>query len=152
MYDVNEFVETNKLKEVTNHFILDSMGLPDKDGLFSLEIFGRYGSPERKHNFGYISLKRKFLHPFVYNLIQKMYTNLPQILSGEKYVKLDPNGTIVNVEDKTKGFTGIDFIIDNWDKINWNAIGSKARIKKESLLSKLSKKEIFIDKWPVIPA
>jgi len=55
-------------------------------------------------------------------------------------------------KDKDKGFTGIDFIIDNWDKINWNAIGSSARIKKESLLSKLSKKEIFIDKWPVIPA
>jgi hypothetical protein len=152
IFDLNKFVELNKIKEVTNHFILDSMGLPDKDGLFSLDIFGRYGSPDRKNNFGYINLKRKFLHPMVYNIIQKMYTNLPLVISGEKYVRLDINGVIVNEEDKSKGYTGIDFFIDNWDKINWNGINSKARIKKEALLSKLDKKEVFVEKWLVIPA
>lgn len=152
IFNINTFVEVNKCKEVTNHFILDSSGLPDKDGLFSLDIFGRYGSPDRKNNFGYINLKRKFFHPLIYNIIQKMYTNLPLVLSGDKYVRLDNNGVIVNEEDKSKGFTGIDFFINNWSKINWNGINSKARVKKEELLSMIDIKEVFIEKWLVIPA
>jgi DNA-directed RNA polymerase beta' subunit len=151
IFDINKFIQVNQCKEVTSHFALDSTGLPDPNGLFSVDIFGRFGSQTRKINFGYVDLKRKFLHPVVYNTIQKMYTNLPQVISGEKYVVLDGKGTITN-SDEVNGYTGIDFFINNWKKINWNPIESRARINKEELLSLLDSKEIFIDKWIIIPA
>lgn len=152
IFDINKFIEVNMCKEVTSHFALDSTGQADSEGLFSTEIFGRFGSQERRINFGFINLRRKFFHPVIYNTIQKMFLNLPQVLSGEKYVTLEANGKLVVVDDPSKGGTGIDFFIDNWKKINWNAIGSDARIKKEELLGMVNDKETFIDKWLAIPA
>ena len=152
IFNIDNFIKENNCKEVTSHFTLDSTGGPDQSGLFSTEIFGRMGSEERKINFAYINLKRKFLHPFIYNVLVRMYTKLPQLIGGEIYVKLGKGNAIEVVDDPSKGSTGLDFIIDNWSKINWNAIGSNTRIKKERLLSKLKTNEIFIDKFLVIPA
>ena len=152
IFDIDDFIRENKCKEVTSHFTLDASGGPDQSGLFSTEIFGRMGSEDRKINFGYINLKRKFLHPFIYNVLVRMYTKLPQLIAGEIFVKLGKNNSIEIVDDPSKGATGIDFIIDNWSKINWNPIDSNTRFKKQRLLSKLNVKEIFWDKFPVIPA
>ena len=152
---LNDFIEINKNKEVTSPFILAADGNPDTDGIFSYEIFGRVGSEERKLNFGYVDLKRKFIHPFIYNSIYQMYRNLPSIINGERYVVLDVKGVIttVNPDENENAETGIEFFINNWDKINWTSDAeNKARAKKESIFATMDKNEIFIDKWLIIPA
>ena len=149
---LDKLIKTNKIMEVTSPNALGADGMPDPAGLYSFEIFGRMGSEERKINFGYINLKRKFLHPFAYNMIYQMFRNLPNVLLGEKFVLLKSNGEMVLSDKPEDGYeTGIDFFINNWKKIKWNTNDSSAREKKENIFSLLDEDEIFIDKWLVIP-
>ena len=152
--NINDYVKINGILEVNSPFILTSDGNPDPEGIFSQDIFGRMGSRERSIKMGYINLKRKFIHPFVYDAIYQMYRNLPTIISGERWVKLSDTGEILKTSiDDPKAETGIDFFINNWKKIKWDIDGdSKARAKKENIFSTLKEEEIFIDKWLVLPA
>ena len=152
VFSFDDFIKINKVQEVTSPFVLGADGNPDPDGIFSYEIFGRAGSPERATRLGFINLKRKFIHPFVYNAMYQMYRNLPSIISGERWVKLDSEGAIVKTtQDDPDAETGIDFFIDNWKKINWNSIDSKSREKKLDIFDTLPIDLVFIDKW-LVPA
>jgi hypothetical protein len=154
IFNINEFIETNGCEQVTSRFYLDSNGGPSDDGLFSQRIFGKVGSEARKINFGFIDLRRKFFHPLVYMTIYGMFRALPQVMSGEKFCRLDAAGKIVVSDKPEDGDTGIDFFINNWKKIRWTKIGEEnaSRAKKENLLSMLKPEEIFVDKFLVIPA
>lgn len=154
LFKIDEFIRVNGCLPVTSRFYLDSNGGPSDDGLFSTKIFGKFGSDARKFNFGYVDLKRKFFHPLVYTTIYGMFRALPQVISGEKFCRLDASGKIVVGDRPEDGETGIDFFVDNWDKIKWTRIGEEnaSRSKKENLLSMLENSEIFVDKWVIIPA
>ena len=71
--NINEYVENNKLLEVNSPYVLGSDGLPDPHGIFSYEIFGHIGTEERAKTMAYIDLKRRFIHPMIYNAIYQMY-------------------------------------------------------------------------------
>lgn len=116
LFDIEKFISVNGCQEVTSRFYLDSDGKPADDGLFSTTIFGRIGSDDRKFKFAYIDLKRKFLHPLVYNVIYNMFRALPQVVSGEKSCSIGVNGKIKVEDDLSKGQTGIDFFVNNWKK------------------------------------
>lgn len=153
MLDIPRYITVNNLKEVTSPFILAADGNPEPDGIFSYDIFGRVGTDERRTSFAYVNLKRKFLHPFIYNLILQMYRNLPLVISGERFVKVSSEGQVVTAkEDDPDAQTGIDFFWDNWDKIKWNTNDSSAREKKEALFATMKRNDVFVDKWLVIPA
>lgn len=151
---INDFIKINNVQQATSPFVLAADGNPDPDGIFSYDIFGRIGSEDRRLKFGYIDLKRKFLHPFIYNAIFQMYRNLPLIISGERWVKLDDKGVIIkSTPDDPEATTGIDFFIDNWERIKWDANGdSRSRQKKEAIFDTYTTDEIFVDKWLIIPA
>ena len=151
---VNDFLEDQGAKETTLSYILGSDGGPEDEGLFSTKIYGRIGSKERSTKFGYIHLKRYFLHPFVYNTMIKMFRATPQVVAGEVFVKLNPkDATLMTCKgDDPDGGTGIDFFIDNWRKINWRKTETRARIKKDEVISSLKPNEIFLTKFPVCPA
>jgi hypothetical protein len=154
VFSINDFIKVNSCLPVTNRFYLASDGLPSDDGLFSTTVFGKFGSDERKNNFAYVDLRRKFFHPLVYNAIYEMFRALPMVLSGDKYARVDARGKIVLGDTPDKGECGIDFFHRNWSKIRWTEDGveNKSRAKKENLLSMLDINEIFIDKWLIIPA
>lgn len=153
IFDINEFIKVNQIKQVTNRFYLGNGNNPSEDGLFSTVIFGKFSSEERKINFGYIDLRRKFFHPLAYIAVYQMFRALPQVISGDVYCRLDKNGNIETVKDPSLGQTGIDFFINNWSKIKWTKVGveNASRTKKENLLLSLKPTEIFIDKYLVIP-
>jgi DNA-directed RNA polymerase beta' subunit len=154
LFDINDFIKVNSCLPVTSRFYLDSNGGPSDDGLFSTKIFGKFGSIERKNNFGYVDLRRKFFHPLVYMTIYGMFRALPQVVAGEKFCRLDASGKIIVSDKPEDGETGIDFFVKNWNRIRWTKIGEEnaSRTKKENLLSMLKPEEIFIDKWLIIPA
>lgn len=153
-FNMNEFIRVNGCEQVNNRFYLGSDGLPSEDGLFSTKIFGKFGSEERKNNFGFIDLRRKFFHPMVYITIFQMFRALPLVLAGDKYVRLDQFGNLVVSDDPEQGECGIDFFVKNWKKIKWVKEGTinASREKKDELLNMLKFDEIFLDKWLVIPA
>ena len=155
IFDIDKFIEANGCKQVTSRFYIGPDGTPADDGLFSTSIFGKMGSEERKHKFGYFDLRRKFFHPLVYNVIYNMFRALPAIIAGEKFCRLDAGGNIIVSAEPKDGYeTGLDFFVRNWSKIRWTKVGedNASREKKENLLGMLGPKEVFVEKFLAIPA
>jgi len=150
--NINRFIEVNKLEEVTNPILLERGNYPTEDGLLSYKIFGRPGSYDRKTIFAYIDLKEKFIHPLIYKDLVRLNRNIEELISGISYFEINDSGEIIKTEDETKGKTGISFLYNNWNKINFKSTDSDKREERISLLKNLSKDEIFIDKWIVMPA
>jgi len=148
--DLNKFITINECPQVTNPIYLDMNNVPTDDGLFSYTLFGLSGSYDRKTIFGYIDLKKKFLHPVVYRLLVSIDRRISKIVDGSMYVTLDEKGLIV--VDNEKGKTGLEFLHKNFDKINFKLTGSRVREEKIQVFKSLKRNEAFLDKWLVIPA
>lgn len=146
--DVNQFIKVNNCPEVTNPIFFTQENYPTDDGLFSIAMFGGYGTYDRKTIFGYIDLKSKFLNPVIYKMLVQLNRKIINIVDGSKTFKVAGNGELIEDEN---GETGLDFLYKNFRKIKWKETGVESRTKKIGLLSKLSVDVIFIDKYPVIP-
>jgi DNA-directed RNA polymerase beta' subunit len=149
LLDINKFIATHAMKEVTNPVYFNMGNIPTEDGLFSTEIFGYPGSKERKIIFGYVNLKRKFLHPVIFKLLTSMDKKIAELLSGKKYFSV-VDGQLV--EDNIEGKTGVTYFYTIFDQLKFANTGSYRRTNYLKLLNKLDKESVFIDKFLVIPA
>ena len=149
LLNIDDFVVKHLCKEVTNPVYFNLGNTPTADGLFSFDIFGTVGSNERKFVFGYINLKRKFLHPSIYKLFTNMNKKLVDLLTAKKYF-IVKDGELV--EDSEKGKTGITYFKSIYKQLKWKDTGSQRRNTYLSLLNKLTDDDIFISKWLVEPA
>jgi len=151
--DINSIIKKNNLPKVTNSISLNPDRSPTSDGLFSYELFGKPGSYDRKTIFGYIDLKKNYFHPTIYRLLISLQRNLIDCIDGSENFIIDKNGYLIK---DPNGNTGIRFLYNNWEKIKFkksvnNIEENDLRKEKLGLLSKLSKDEIFVNKWLVIP-
>lgn len=147
LIDVDEYVNINRLQEVTSPVLFERGGIPNPNGLVSNEIFG-VSIKSRKETFAYISLNGHFLQPHIYKIIKRVYRNIDKIINGEKYYIIDKQGNIVESES---GETGIEFLFENWNKIKWNGNGGMSS-ERTDLISKAKKSEVWMTKEIVIPA
>lgn len=141
----DDFVAKNNCTEITNPVMFQRGQYPTPDGLLSNEIFG-ITQEERAGIYGYIDLGRKFIQPYYYKIWLKIDRNLRAcvyetdrfIIDADGYLVQDPNGE-----------TGIDFLIENVDRLNFK------KTKKDSFLKALldgkAKGNLFADKIIVIP-
>ena len=147
VFDFNEFIELNLLKEVTSPIVFARGGTADPNGLLSNDIFG-IDTKSRKNTFAYASLHGHFFHPHIYKSLRRLYRNIERIVAGTEYYSITQDGELVR--DDEKGHTGIEWIYKNWDKIDWSKKldeeSSSMREERVSLLKELKKNEIFIDK------
>ena len=149
LIDMERIIEVNNLPRVTNTVFIDKDMLPTTDGLFSYEIFGRPGSALRRFQFAYINLKKTFLHPVAYDMINKMDRRINDLIMGAKFFKITATGQLV---EDPEGETGMDFFYNNFEKINFSGDSStKGRQSRVGLLGGLPKNKIFIKKFLVIP-
>lgn len=146
--DFDKFIEEKGAKEVTSPIFFVGGTTPDPAGLFSVEIFGRPGSEERKTKFGYISLNAKFLHPVYFKLLTSMNKKIQDLLLAKKYFKVE-NGELV--EDFENGETGPSFFFSIYKDLTFNNTGTDRRNTYLDLLEKTPEHEMFIDKFLVIP-
>ncbi len=143
--NINAVIENEKLKQVkTTRMYSRNIQV---DGLFSEEIFGKFGSSERKKTFGYIDLQTKIIHPESY---QHIFTSLNSditkyILNKQKYVI--EKGILV--PDEEKGLSGVYNFIKIFDQLDLAAIKNK---NQEIQFIKNNINKLFINKWLVIPA
>ncbi len=160
LFDINEFIKVNKLKEVTSPIALTSARMPNPDGIFSYDIFG-YTTEQRKNVFAYIDLHSKFFHPQCLKVMNRM-GSVGKIAFGQKYAVMSGQKIKVVDEGVEGAQTGVDFFYDNWEKINWssnNVLDHKSDDDELSIDKKnrftffklLKKNEAFVDKWLVIP-
>lgn len=170
--DVDRLISVNKLKEVTSTKWSSNKMMFDQEGILSNEIFGTSRN-DRRNTFAYINLKRYFIHPHIYKVILKrVYRKIIYIVAGQKRFIIKDG---ILIEDEN-GWTGIDALYDNWNKIDWKKI-KDSNAKSTStvqdidvdednsdlknsvddlslnlqLLTKLSRDQIFLDKFLVIP-
>lgn len=155
VFDVDEFVNINKLAQITSPVLFQHGIVPDPNGLISNEIFG-VTTNSRKRTFAFIDLHAHFFHPHIYKAIRRMFRNIDKIVNGEMYYSLDEDNRLVKDEN---GETGIEFLYRNWEKINWTkpkqvVTGDEVGMSYErlNLLKNVKKNQIFMTKQIVIPA
>ena len=153
VYNLKEFIDINKLPEITSPILFQRGDIPHPEGLISNEIFG-VTTRSRRQTYAYIDLHGHFFHPHIYKAIRRMFRNIDKIVNGEMYFSLDETGHLV--PDENNGSTGIDFLYDNWEKINWESKNQDAnkgmRSERVNLVNKCKKDEVFMRYQIVIPA
>lgn len=148
LFDMDEFVDINNLKEVTSPVLFERGGTPNPDGLVSNEIFGM-NIKSRKETYAYIDLGGYFIHPHIYKIIRRVYRNIDKLINGEEYFSITKEGQLI--KDPENGDTGIEFLYNNWNKIKWSGNGGMSS-ERTNLISKSKKNEVFMSKYVVIPA
>lgn len=116
--------------------------------MFSEELFGKFGSAERRRNFAYIDLKVTIIHPEAYPIITGLDTTISKLILNKAKYMITEEGSLI--EDPEKGSSGIIFFIKNYNKINIDKF-EKSKPKNVKFL-KHNKDKIFINKYLVLPA
>lgn len=151
----DKMIDENGLQEVSDPVWFKNGTEPTDNGLFSPIIFG--DTPrQRMRTHAYIDLKRKFFHPYVFEILKKLYGDFNTIASGEGAWYIDEGGNIKQITDTNdvrynEDNTGLVWLINNFKKIKFKVTGSAIRDSRLKLLENLSDDEIFISKWIVIP-
>lgn len=148
LFDIEEFININNLKEVSSPVLFERGGVPHPKGLVSNEIFG-INTKSRKETFAYIDLHGYFFHPHIYKVFKRLFRNIESIIAGTGFYSIDENGALY--KDNENGQTGLKFIYDNWDKIKWTRTQG-IRNQRIDILTKSKKNEIFMKYQIVIPA
>lgn len=146
LFDMDEFVKINHLKEVTSPVLFERGGIPNPNGLISNEIFG-VSVKSRKETFAYIDLHGHFFHPHIYKIMKRVFRNIDQIVDGSQTFSIQ-DGKLVK---DPNGDTGINWIYNNWSKIKWEGNGGMSS-ERCDLIGKTKKNEVFLTKEIVIPA
>jgi DNA-directed RNA polymerase beta' subunit len=147
LLDIDRFIEKNNLKQVTTVKLYEKPGKTDPSGLFSEEIFGRFGSIERRKTFAYMDLRCTIIHPEAFFIITGLDTSISKLLTEKAKYIVDSDGVLV---EDPQGNNGIEFFISIYDKLNLDKF-KKNKPKNVNFL-KANRKKIFIDKYIVLPA
>lgn len=146
LIDIEKFVKVNNCQEVSDPVFFNGP-VPTSKGLLSNEIFG-ITKTERAGIYAYIDLGGWFLHPLAYRVLYNLNSKIKEIVHGTDYFRIDEDGKLVKDPD---GSTGIEWLKENLDKINFNTSDTKSRQKRIKFINKF-KDRIWIKKYIVIPA
>jgi len=148
LLDIDKYVEDNKLKPVTTIRLYEKVEKTDPNGLFSEEIFGRFGSSERRKRFAYVNLKVPIIHPEAFSLITGLDASVSKLITSKAQYIVNKEGVLI--EDAEKGSSGTDYFISIFKKLDLDVF-KKNRPKNVAFI-KNNKDKIFIDKYLVLPA
>lgn len=144
--DINKLIAVNNLQEVTSSHIFSSKMTFDSNGLLSNDIFG-ISKGDRRSTFAYIDLRRKFIHPHIYQkVIKALFRGIVFLVSGQRRYSIK-DGILVEDEE---GWTGLEALYKHWNEIDWSKKETANTTAKELLMT-LTRDQIFIDKELVIP-
>ena len=152
--DLDEFITSRNVREVTSPFIKEtSTGNFDQAGLFSEQIFGEIGSPDRISTHGYLELNTTLFHAEIYDILKRMKSYYEDILRGTVYARFDNTvGEFIKTEsDDPKADTGYSFFMQNAHKIKWGEADSEMRKTRIKIL-KANKKKWTLTRCLILPA
>lgn len=121
------------------------------EGLYSTEIFGIVGTPDRDSKFGYIDIKIPILHPIIYKAYAEMRVLYRDIMSSREFAVWDNTIKDFVKSNPVDGETGYEFFIQHFKELNIEDTNSTKREQTIRLLDKY-KNNCLIDKVFVIPA
>lgn len=150
--DVNLFIKRNpSTKEIKNPTFFSPGGMPTPDGLLSNDIFG-ITQKSRSGIYGYIDLVEDFLDPSSYKILIKLDRKFSFVVKGLGSWKINESGKLVE-DESGNGGTGIRWLKENFDKLDFMSTGSMTRDLRISYIKlNYQKNLIFLNKYIVIPA
>ena len=119
-------------------------------GLFSTDIFGQPGSPERLQMWGHLNLVIPIIHPVVFTTLIALKKIYRDLMAGTVYAVWDEVEGMFVKSNPIDGETGYDFFIKHMDKIKHPQLKGE-RAEYVNLLNKYNKKNKF-DKLMCLPA
>jgi hypothetical protein len=156
LLEMDEFIKQNRVGQVTSHAIFEASGggtLFEKTGLFSEEIFGQIGTPERLVTFGYIELNTAVLNPLVYKNLVTLNALYEEIIEGRSYAIWDENinNFVKSTNHDLNAKTGFTFFMEHFLDINFKYSESHQRADKIDIIKKYGS-SCFIRRMIVLPA
>ena len=139
LMQVQEFIDKNKLLEVTSPFIHEpSSSAMHHSGIFSEDIFGQVASQDRLVRMGYIDLHCRILHPIVFQNLMQLKRFYTEIMSGKSYAKWNPvEKDFERANDDEEGAdTGYTFFIKHFNEIDFKKNNSLKRNDKVEVIIK----------------
>lgn len=165
LLDFNRDIELHGWKEVSSpNFFVPNTSEMHPEGLFSVDIFGEPGTPDRKTRWGYVDLHDVFMNPHAFYVFNRLKKNIAQDMkTGTNRYYVDYTGELVKLEEgKTVPETalykvvgcGFDWLKSAWPYISWRTtkeMSNTAKIRRKFLKS-FPIDAIFWDKFPICPA
>ena len=153
--DVDAFIHKNNVMEVTSTLPFEpSTNLYNRDGLYSEEIFGYVGSPERMLRFGYIELNTPLFHPKVFKIICQLGGLYKDIMSGAAYAVFDPVAKdfkrVVGTPPAEAG-TGFSFFLSYFHDIVFRKSSSSKRDERIEVIEQY-KDRVITTRFLIEPA
>jgi len=143
LLDFDKYVNSNKLLEVKSYKIPSQTY--DEDGLWSETIFGKIGSRNRLLKFGYINLKKDFIHPALYDLISTVSEQTSKIIRNKEFYIVEDE----KYKPHPSGKTGVEFLISTINDVKFSKFCHK---HKKSQAKFLDKTKLTVNKFLVQPA
>jgi len=150
LLDVDKFISEKKARKVVTARTFKRNDkkelIPNSGSFYDPSIFG-FTSKEKFDKYAYIQLEEFVLHPFIYKNLRYVGSDFNKcILKKEKYIIVD--GKLK--KDKSGG-TSVNFIINNWNKIDFSKYKRPNNELFISILENTKKNILIINKIPVIP-
>lgn len=150
----DDVIEDNHLQQVSNPISFNKGNIPTPDGVFSEIIFG-VTQTEKKLNHGYIDLKTKFFHPYVYEVLCELHQTITEVVTGEdawtivdgKYKKVTDESS----KDYNPNNTGLSYVIKTFRKLSYEKNNSIGHNNNVDFITMLTDKEALISKYIIIP-
>lgn len=142
-------------KMVTSLDTFDGMNTNNfhPDGLFSTEIFGRVGTPERDTTFSFIHTKIPIFNPYVFKKITGLKALYKGIITGKQYAEWDPKEKDFVASDLLNGDTGFAFFLSRLNEIKFKQTSSASREADIKLVyAAIADGTALISFVPVFPA
>ena len=148
LFDIDLYISTNDLQEVTSQHIYKTQNQFNPEGLFSEEIFGQT-SNEQKYRCGYIKLPVHVFNPFIAKtIITRSGGVIRKMAYGEARCDLKDGVLTISKEGK---YCGLRDLYKIWDDIDIAKTLSTRDKSKLDILIKSPKRLIFNDKVLVLP-
>ena len=148
LFDLDLYIKTNELQEVTSQHIYKTQNQFNPEGLFSEEIFGQT-SNEQKYRCGYIKLPVHVFNPFIAKtIITRSGGVIRKMAYGEARCDLKDGVLTISKEGK---YCGLRDLYKIWDDIDIAKTLSTRDKSKLDILIKSPKRLIFNDKVLVLP-
>lgn len=160
---VTNLDNNSNLPEITSPNIFETSSTNfDRNGLYSVDIFGPIDSERRRRSLAYINLKLPILHPLVYKHITTLYSTHKNILEGKVNAYFDPklgDFVLLDTNNENNGNTGYEFYIQHFPNIKFKPKNIEVDDDESNdlrneirLIKKFQSEKHLITKWLVIPA
>jgi hypothetical protein len=155
--NVDEYIIQNRVEPVTSTLIYEpSTNIFHSGGLYSEEIFGSVGSPDRMLKFGYIDLNTTIFNPKIFKLIVQLKSLYKDIMQGSAYaifneVTKDFERVVGDPLNTPGADTGYSFFLRHFYELNFPHTESSRRDERIEVIEQY-KDRALITKYLVEPA